>query len=394
MTDDAEEVEEIKERLSNDPSDELLESIASTIVDQMEQSFPELSFKVQDIEDTIEAFREQKLEDIESERQYSTKIDYILDYFVDEVGAETTHDLTSEDIGHFDTWRKYESLDRDEPMSDKTLSDDIYLFDEFISHMVEHKLVPARFIEQVEQPDVNPEKGDGVSEKKLDPELAKAALEYLRTYQYADVEHVVLELFCRTAARRSGLVGRNISEFKQAESDDVLSFEHDEGYRLKNDEGSNRDVTLYGDLPEIIQDYIDGPRPAVTDDEGNEPLLTKGNGRIGSSTLKKIAYKWTRPCQVGLACPHDKDPESCEAAQKANSAYECPSSRAPHHIRKGYITDNRNAGVSPEGIEQRCDVNPRTQKIHYDQPDRDAERQRYDDEFQNRKKDPDSGFRP
>jgi len=180
MTDNADEVEEIKERLSNDSSDELLQSIASTIVDQMEQSFPELSFKVQDIEDTIEAFREQKLEEIESERQYSTKIDYIVEYFVDEVGVETTDDLTSEDIGHFDTWRKYESLDREEPISNKTLSDDMYLFDEFISYMIEHKLVPVRFIEQVEQPDVNPEKGDGVSEKKLDPELAKASLEYLR----------------------------------------------------------------------------------------------------------------------------------------------------------------------------------------------------------------------
>ncbi|MFY4812558.1 hypothetical protein ACOJIV_07560 [Haloarcula sp. AONF1] len=394
MTVEGREVEELKKRLSNDPSDEFLDSIASTLVSKMEDSFPELSFKIQDIEDTIESFRKQKLEEIDSERHYSKKIDYIWEYFIDEVSAETTDDLTSEDIGHFDTWRKYESLDREEPLSDKTLSDDMYLFGEFVSYMIEHKLVPARFLEQVEQPDINPEKGDGVSEKKLAPELAKASLDYLRKYHYADVEHVVMELFCGTAARRSGLVGRDTSDLKKGDDgEDVLAVEHTEEYQLKNDEGSNREITLYGDLAEIIQDYIDGPRPDVTDDEGNEPLLSKGNGRIASPTLKKISYKWTRPCKVSLECPHDKDPKDCEAAQKANSAFKCPSSRSPHQIRKGYITDNRSAGVPPEGIEQRCDANPRTQKTHYDQPDQDAERQRYDEDFQNREDDPDSGFR-
>jgi site-specific recombinase XerC len=395
MTGETDEIKKIKEQLSNDPSDELLESLAATIVAEMEDSFPELSFKIQAIEDTIESFRDEKLEEVDSEQQYATKIDYVLEYFVNEVGVETTDDLTSEDIGRFDTWRKYESLTRENPLSDKTLSDDMYLFDEFVAFMIEHKLVPARFAEQVEQPDTDPEKGDGVSEKKLDPELAQASLEYLRKYEYADVEHVVMELFCGIAARRSDLVGRDTSDFKKGEDGEhVLAVEHDEVYQLKNDEGGSRDVTLYGDLPEIIQDYLDGPRPDVTDDEGNKPLLSKGNGRIASSTLKKIAYKWTRPCEVGLGCPHDRDPKQCEAAQKANSAYKCPSSRAPHHIRKGYITDNRNAGVSPRAIEQRCDANPRTQKIHYDQPDQDAERQRYEDEFQNREEDPDSGFRP
>lgn len=44
---------------------------------------------------------------------------------------------------------------------------------------------------------------------------------------------------------------------------------------------------------------------------------------------------------VGIDCPHDRDPEDCEAAQKNNSASKCPSSRAPHHIRKGYTTDQK-----------------------------------------------------
>lgn len=94
-------------------------------------------------------------------------------------------------------------------------------------------------------------------------------------------------------------------------------------------------------MPEIIQDYIADKRPAETDEEGQSPLLTKGDQKISPSTLQKISYKWTRPCMVGIDCPHDRDPEDCEAAQKNNSTSKCPSSRAPHHIRKGYTTDQK-----------------------------------------------------
>lgn len=113
------------------------------------------------------------------------------------------------------------------------------------------------------------------------------------------------------------------------------------GTRIKNDENSEREITLYEKVPEIIQDYIADKRPAETDEQGQSPLLTKGDQKISPSTLQKISYKWTRPCMVGIDCPHDRDPEDCEAAQKNNSASKCPSSRAPHHIRKGYITDQK-----------------------------------------------------
>ncbi|ERG99154.1 MAG: hypothetical protein J07HQX50_00296, partial [Haloquadratum sp. J07HQX50] len=84
--------------------------------------------------------------------------------------------------------------------------------------------------------------------------------------------------------------------------------------------------------------------------------------------------------------------EECEAAQKNNAAFKCPSSRAPHHIRTGYITDQKNRGVSSDAIQQRCDVSPRVQDQHYDLPDSSGERERYEDEFKNADEDPDSGF--
>ena len=390
MTDRRDDVEFVKQQLSEDPTEEFLEQIASTVVNQMADSFPELSLKSRPMDEVLSEFREKKLEEVKSTGQYSRKLDYLQTYLEDEARIETTDDLTSEDVERYDKWRKYESLPRDKPLADTTLSDDMYLFREFIQYLIEHRMAPVRFEKCVEIPKIDYEGGEGVDEKKLDPEIAKAALDYLRKYKYADVEHVSIELLCQSGPRKGGLIGRDVPDFDYQER--VLQYENQETTPLKNDEGSEREITLYGDTPEIVQDYLNDRRPPETDEEGREPLLTKGDGRMSPSTLQKIAYKWTRPCMVGLDCPHGRDPEDCEAAQKNNSAYKCPSSRAPHHIRTGYITDQKNRGVSAEGIEQRCDVSPRVQKLHYDLPDDTEERERFEDEFRNADDDPNSGF--
>jgi site-specific recombinase XerC len=342
------------------------------------------------MEAVLGEFRGKKLEEVESTGQYRRKLDYLQTYLEDEADIESTEDLTSEDVEQYDTWRKYESLPRDEPLADTTLSDDMYLFREFVQYLIEHRMAPVRFEKCVEIPEIDYAGGEGVDKKKLDPEIAKAALNYLRKYKYADIEHVSMEFMCQSGPRKSGLIGRDVPDFDYEER--VLKYETEETTPLKNDESSEREITLYGDVPEIIRDYLEDQRPPVTDEEGREPLLTKGDGRMSPSTLQKIAYKWTRPCMVGLDCPHDRNPEDCEAAQKNNSAYKCPSSRAPHHIRTGYITDQKNRGVSADGIEQRCDVTPRVQKLHYDHPDDAEDRERFEDEFRNADDDPDSGF--
>lgn len=390
MSNQPDDVEFLKQHLSGDPSEELLERIASTVVDQIADSFPELSLKSRPMDEVLSDFREQKLKEVDSTGQYERKLDYLQAYLEAEVAVETSDDLSSEDVEGYEDWRRDESLPREEPLASSTLRDDMYLFREFIQYMIEHRMAPARFEKRINIPEVDYANGEGVDEKKLDPEIAKAALEHLQKYKYADVEHVSMELLIQSGPRRGGLVGRDVPDFNYEEG--VLQYEDQETTPLKNDGGSEREVTLYGDTPEIIQDYLLHQRPSETDDNGREPLLTKGNGRMSASTLQKIAYKWTRPCKIGLGCPHDRDPDNCEAAQKNNSAFKCPSSRSPHHIRTGYITDQKNRGVSADGVEHRCDVSPRVQKLHYDLPDDTEERKRYEDEFRNADDDPDSGF--
>jgi len=383
-------VEFLKQHLSGDPSEELLDKIASTVVDEIAESFPELSSKSRHIDEALDDFRDDKLDEVNSTRQYKRKLDYLQTYLRDEICIETTDELESEDIERYRKWRKYDSLSREEPLADSTLSDDMYLFREFIQYLNQHRLVPDHFEKCIEIPEGDRKSGEGVDEQKLDPQIAKAALHFLRKYEYASVEHVSMELMCQSGPRKGGLVGRDVSDFDYEER--VLQYKTQETTPLKNDEGSEREISLYGETPEIVWDYLQDQRPEETDTEGREPLLTKGNGRISLSMIQKIAYKWTRPCKVGLGCPHDRNPEQCEAAQKNNSAFKCPSSRAPHHIRSGYITDQKNRGVSSEAIEQRCDVSPRVQKIHYDLPDDSEERERFEEEFQNADHDPNSGF--
>ena len=390
MPDNLDDVEFLKQHLSGDPSEELLEQIASTVVDRMADSFPELSLKSRSMDEVLEDFGGNKLEEVDSTGQYERKLNYLRTYLEDETCVETSDDLTSEDVEGYKKWGKYESLSRDEPLARTTLRDDMYLFREFIQYMIEHRMAPARFEKRIEIPEIDYESGEGVDKKKLDPEIAKAALEYLRKYEYAGVEHVSMELMCQSGPRKGGLIGRDVPDFDYEER--ILQYETQETTPLKNDEGSEREISLYGETPEIIQDYLKNQRPAETDDEGREPLLTKGDGRISASMLQKIAYMWTRPCEVGLGCPHDRDPDDCEAAQKNNSAYKCPSSRAPHHIRTGYITDQKNRGVSADGVQQRCDVSPRVQDLHYDLPDDTEERERFEEEFRDADDDPNSGF--
>lgn len=390
MSDSSDKADKIKKVLSEDPSEAVLDQVASAVVDELTDSIPELSLESKPVDDVLQGFREQKLNSIESKAQYARKLDYIQTYLTEVVGAEMTDDLDSEDIERYSQWRKYESLSRDKPLEDSTLSDDMYLFGEFIQYLIEHHAAPVRFEKCINIPEVDYAGGEGVDKKKLDPKIAKAALERLRKYEYADVEHISMELMCQSGPRKSGLLGRDVSDFDYETQ--VLRYEHKETTSLKNNKSSEREVTLYGDVPEFIKDYIQDRRPPETDKEGRKPLLTKGDGRMSPSTLQKIAYKWTRPCVVGLDCPHDRDPEECEAAQRNNSAYKCPSSRAPHHIRTGYITDQKNRGVSADGIEQRCDVSPRVQKLHYDLPDDAEERERFEEEFRDANDDPNSGF--
>lgn len=115
----------------------------------------------------------------------------------------------------------------------------------------------------------------------------------------------------------------------------------------------------------VIEDWIDGPRPAVTDDHGRRPLFATEHGRAHKGTLRTDCYAVTRPCWYGEPCPHDRDPPTCDAAN-LDGASGCPSSRSPHDLRSGRVTAYRLDDAPRDVVSDRLDASEDVLDRHYD----------------------------
>lgn len=164
----------IRELLSDDPPDAVLEQIATAVAGELADSLPELTLDSRSMAGVLDDFEDQKRGDISNESPYETKIEYLRTYLLKEQNLKMTDELSSRIVEKYEDWRKYESLDRKQPLTDVTLQDDMYLFREFIRYLIEHRLAPERFYHLIDIPEINPEKGEGIDEKKLDPGVAKA----------------------------------------------------------------------------------------------------------------------------------------------------------------------------------------------------------------------------
>lgn len=113
-----------------------------------------------------------------------------------------------------------------------------------------------------------------------------------------------------------------------------------------------------------VEEYVEATRLDKTDDYGRRPLLTTQNGRPTGDTIYKWINRLTQPCHYG-ECPHDRDPEDCEATGDGFPS-KCPSARSPHAIRRGAITHHLNEEVSPEIASERMNVSLDVRYEHYD----------------------------
>lgn len=64
----------------------------------------------------------------------------------------------------------------------------------------------------------------------------------------------------------------------------------------------------------LLDDWLEGQRPNVSDDYGREPLVATRQGRAHKTPLRKYVYQAIRPCFRGAEYPEDWDPKECEAA--------------------------------------------------------------------------------
>lgn len=95
-------------------------------------------------------------------------------------------------------------------------------------------------------------------------------------------------------------------------------------------------------------------------------------------TFRSTLYRVTRPCWRGKECPHDRDPETCEATH-LDHASKCPAARSPHDVRSGRVTYYRREDVPRRVVEDRLNASEDVLARHYDRrSDREQAEQRID----------------
>lgn len=299
-------------------------------------------------------------------QEYATKLGLIVD-FLEEQGIDDLRELDGRLLNDIVSWRRYESSDRVDELSAKTMRDEMYRLRDWVRYLEDIEAVKPGLSDSISIPELS--EGDGVRDVDLDPERVKQILQFLGKYEYATLEHVVWVLAVRTGRRTSCLLALDCDDAHLEGEEPYLEFHHrpETGTRLKNGAKSGGHVAISKADAEIIADYIENTRPDVTDDYGREPLLTTQQGRPSTSTIRRAIYKWSRPCAIGVDCPYDRDPDTCKATQSGDHASKCPSSRSPHALKHGFISEGRRRGVPLDILSDRCDVSEEVIREHYDE---------------------------
>jgi len=134
---------------------------------------------------------------------------------------------------------------------------------------------------------------------------------------------------------------------------------------LKNKQAAERSIAVGDRYCQVISDYLDHQSHEIRDKHGRRPLISSKQGRLSAGAIRNAVYALTRPCQYGQ-CPHDRDPDTCEA-MSYQVARDCPSSRSPHGIRRGSITKRLRDGTPQDVVSDRSNVSREVLDKHYDQ---------------------------
>jgi len=288
----------------------------------------------------------------------------------EETGLENLNDLTGRSLYEYRIWRREGQGEDRGPVKKVTLKSQLSTLRVFLKWCATVEAVPADLHDKVPLPVL--EGDEDVSDSTLEPERALHIIDYLGRYHYASRDHVIWLLGWQTGARTSGLLALDLDDCDLDGTHPQLDgpavhFVHrpTTDTRLKNGEKSERWNRLSQHTANVLADYIDGPRIAATDEHGRAPLLTTTHGRPHPSTIRDAFYRWTRPCFVGEACPHERDVETCEATSK-DHASSCPSARSPHDMRSGRVTFHAREDVPRAVVSERMDASEEVLGKHYD----------------------------
>lgn len=283
----------------------------------------------------------------------------------DEQEIENLNDLTGRDLYAYRVWRRAGNYHDDgEELETVTVKTQMTTVRSFIRFCGDVNAVPEDFYEKVPIPSVSG--SDGVSDSTFDPDRVPEILDYLNRFYYAHRKHVTFLLLWHTGCRLGGARALDLGDCHLDGSNPAVEFVHRPPMSpLKNGEKGNRWNVVSRHVARVLEDYIDGRREKVTDDEGRAPLLTTKHGRISRTMLRNDMYGVTRPCWYGVPCPHGRDESECEATYFIHAS-KCPSSRSPHDIRKGRVTEYRREDVPRRVVSDRLNASEDVLDKHYD----------------------------
>lgn len=276
--------------------------------------------------------------------------------FCEEHEIENLNDLTGRDLHRFRTWRSQDSI------ATMTLRTNLATLRVFLEFCASVDAVEQGLREKVVLPEVSREEQS--RDVKLDEARGEAILDHLDQYEYASRQHLIFALLWHTGIRLGTLRAFDVDDWHPDEQ--LLDVRHrpETDTPLKNGEVAERVIAVGDYYAGVIADYLDHDRDGVTDDAGRSPLVTSQYGRLSENAVRGTIYRWTRPCIVD-SCPHDRDPETCEAME-SKQANQCPSVRSPHGIRRGALTRMLRDGTPEQVVSDRSDVSGDVLEQHYD----------------------------
>jgi len=258
-------------------------------------------------------------------------------------------------------------LDRSEEVNTTTLKSNLDTVRVWIRFCEDISAVRDGVSESIRSPTLN---GSKKTQDIIRETKATEILAHLSKYEYATIEHVCFRLLWETGMRAGALRGIDRDDVHLDEEYIEVQHRPDTGTPLKNKSKGERAIAISTRTCNILRDYIDDRRRDKTGEHGSrEPLLTTRKGRPTVNTIRTYTYRVTRPCMHGRDCPHDRDPDDCEAVESRMTASKCPDSVGTHALRRGAITHYLNSDVPAEIVSDRLNVQKRTLSEVYDYRD-------------------------
>ena len=337
-------------------------------------------------------------------KTYGYRVKPFLD-FCDENSITSLDQLTPRKI------KEFEGSHRSKGLQPSTINNQFGTISLFLEYCYDLDAVTKDVVSALDVPSLS--KDERVNTEKLVVERAHKILDNLSTYKYASRDHVLMLLLWRTTARIGAIHSLDLEDIYIGDDDrERLRHYLAEQYTgdtveqilaqaqmpfiyprhrpesdtpLKNGYDGERVINISDDVADVISAYIRVNRADVTDEYGRKPLLStrKGARRLSKSSMRNSLYIITQPCEFGGPCPHDRDPETCEAREHGHGS-KCPSSRSPHKLRTGSITWHRDKGWPISELAEKANAGRKLIEEVYDQPEklvRGASRRRHLDKL-------------